>query len=149
MKDKGYFGIGCYFMKTTYNYGTLFRTAQIFDADFIFMIGCKFNPQTSDTMNSWRHIPTFNYKDFQDFQEHRPYACKLIGVELTPDAIPINDFKHPKQACYLLGAEDVGLPGNVLAECQEIIKLPGKRSLNVSVAGSIVLFDRIQKYEKK
>ena len=42
MKDKGYFGIGCLNMKTAENYGTLFRTAQILGADFIFMIGSRF-----------------------------------------------------------------------------------------------------------
>jgi hypothetical protein len=36
MKDKGCFGIGVYNMKHEVNYETLFRTAQIFNADFIF-----------------------------------------------------------------------------------------------------------------
>jgi len=145
MKDKGYFGIGCLNMKTSMNFGTLFRTAQIFNADFIFLIGCRFKTQASDTMKSWKHIPTFNYKDFKDFNDHRPYDCKLIGIELIETAIPIKEFKHPKQACYLLGAEDYGLTKEAITACQEIIYLPGERSLNVSVAGSIVLFDRINK----
>jgi len=65
-------------MKTSMNYGSLFRTAQIFEADFIFLIGCRFKEQATDTMKSWRHIPTFNYKDFNDFNIHRPHDCKLI-----------------------------------------------------------------------
>lgn len=145
MKNKGYFGIGCLAMKNVLNYGTLFRTAQIFNADFVFLIGCRFKQQTSDTMKSWRHIPTFVYKDFNDFNEHRPYDCKLVGIELTENATPIQEFNHPKQACYLLGAEDNGLTKEALSKCQEIIVLPGERSLNVSVAGSIVLYDRIIK----
>lgn len=145
MKDKGYFGIGCLNMKTSMNYGSLFRTAQIFEADFIFLIGCRFKVQASDTMKSFRHIPTFVYKDFQDFNDHRPYDCKLVGIEMTPNAVPIKDFKHPKQACYLLGAEDNGLTKEAISKCQEIIILPGERSLNVAVAGSIVLYDRISK----
>ncbi len=36
MRKKGYYGIGCLGMKTKDNYGTLFRTAQVFNADFIF-----------------------------------------------------------------------------------------------------------------
>ncbi len=145
MKDKGYFGIGCLNMKTSMNYGTLFRTAQIFGADFIFMIGSRFKPQATDTMKSFRHIPTFVYKDFKDFNDHRPYDCKLIGIELTESATILSEFKHPKQACYLLGAEDNGLTKEAISACQEIIKLPGERSLNVSVAGSIVLYDRVTK----
>lgn len=147
MKDKGYFGIGCMNMKTSMNYGSLFRTAQILEADFIFLIGARFKPQASDTMKSWRHIPTFVYKDFTDFNQHRPHDCKLIGIEMDPSAVPLKDFKHPKQACYLLGAEDHGLTSQAIDNCQEIVFLPGERSLNVAVAGSIVLYDRIAKID--
>jgi len=145
MKDNGYFGIGCFGMKTHHNYGTLFRTAQILDADFIFLIGSRFVRQASDTMCSWRHLPLFEYSDFDDFQSHRPYDCKLIGIEMSTRSVPLVDFKHPKRASYLLGAEDNGLPRDIMDSCQEIISLYGERSMNVSVAGSIVIYDRIMK----
>ena len=145
MKQNGYFGIGCLNMKTSMNYGTLFRTAQILGADFIFLIGSRFKKQPTDTMKSFRHLPLYEYKDFKDFNEHRPYGCQLIGIELMETATPIKKFKHPKQACYLLGSEDNGLTKEAIQNCQELVYLPGERSLNVSVAGSLVLFDRIQK----
>jgi len=145
MKDKGYFGIGCYGMKTSHNYGSLFRTAQVLGADFLFLIGCRFKHQSSDTMKSWRHVPVYVYDDFDDFNKHRPHDCRLVGIELHKTSTPIKTFVHPKQACYLLGAEDNGLPMSILDKCQNIIQLPGERSLNVAVAGSIVLFDRINK----
>ena len=145
MKKSGFFGIGCIGMKTADNYGTLFRTAQIMGADFIFLIGCRFKKQPTDTMKSWQHLPLFEYDSFAEFQKHRPYGCKLIGIEIIGGAIPIKEFKHPKQACYLLGAEDNGLTKEAIEACQEIIYLPGERSLNVSVAGSIVIYDRIAK----
>ncbi|WP_341433793.1 hypothetical protein, partial [Mesomycoplasma ovipneumoniae] len=47
MRRKGYFGIGCLNMKTSMNFGTLFRTAQVFGVDFIFLIGCRFNQQST------------------------------------------------------------------------------------------------------
>lgn len=149
MRDKGYFGIGCYCMKNTINYGTLFRSAQVFGADFIYVIGCRFKHQASDTMKSWRHMPAYEYKDFADFNTHRPHDCRLIAIELDEAATPIKTFVHPKQACYLLGAEDHGLPPDILKKCQNIIQLPGERSLNVAVAGSMVLFDRINKLWKE
>jgi len=149
MKNNGYFGIGCLNMKRSTNFGTLFRTAQIFNADYIFLIGTRFVPQVSDTMESWRHIPMFIYRDFKDFNDHRPYSCKLIGIELTDNATMLCDFIHPAQACYLLGAEDYGLTPEAISKCQEIICLPGEKSLNVSVAGSIVIYDRIAKMNQK
>jgi len=145
MNKSGYFGIGVECMKNFVNYGTLFRTAQIFEADFIFLIGKRFKMQTSDTMKSWRHTPLYEYKDFQDFNEHRPYNCKLVGIELDEKATPLSEFKHPKTAIYLLGAEDHGLTKEAYKHCQELIVLPGERSLNVSVCGSIVLYDRLSK----
>jgi tRNA G18 (ribose-2'-O)-methylase SpoU len=148
MKQKGYFGIGCIGMKTADNYGTLFRTAQIMSADFIFLIGTRFKKQASDTMKSWRHLPLFEYDTFADFNKHRPYDCRLVGVELTESSIPLKDYKHPKQACYLLGAEDNGLTKEAIEACQEIIILPGERSMNVAVAGSIVLYDRVTKCDR-
>ncbi len=145
MKKKGICGIGVECMKNNLNYGTLFRTAQIFDADFIFLIGKRFKKQCSDTMKSFKHIPLFEYTDFDDFNNHRPYGCILVGIEMSDNAIMLNEFIHPKQACYLLGAEDHGLSNNATKHCQAIVKLPGERSLNVSVAGSIVIYDRIIK----
>jgi tRNA G18 (ribose-2'-O)-methylase SpoU len=148
MRKTGYFGIGIENIKFGVNYGTLFRTAQIFEADFLFLIGKRFKKQHSDTMKSWRHMPVYSYTDFNDFNEHRPFACKLIGIELDKKAIPIKDYKHPKQAIYLLGAEDHGLSKAAYKHCEDLIILPGEHSLNVSVAGSIVLYDRMAKTVK-
>jgi len=148
MKRDGYFGIGIMGLKYDDNYGTLLRTAQVFGADFIFIIGRRYKKQPSDSMNSWKHIPLFEYKDFDDFYQHMPYKVNLVAIEMAENAMPIHTYKHPKSACYLLGSEDFGLPQEVLEKCKEIVYLPGEKSLNVSVAGSIVLFDRLQKNEK-
>jgi len=133
IKNKsGFFGIGVFNMKNPLNYGTLFRTAQVFGADFIFLIGKRFKVQASDTMKSFKHIPLYQYNTFEDFEKNRPYGARLIGIELTDDAKPITTFNHPKQAIYLLGAEDNGLPDKYLKKCQEVIKIPfGVHSLNV------------------
>ena len=42
-------------------------------------------------------------------------------------------------------ARKIGLPEEVIAACDDIIQLPGDYSLNVSVAGSIVIYDRLLK----
>jgi tRNA G18 (ribose-2'-O)-methylase SpoU len=130
-------------MKTDLNYGTLFRTAQVFNADFLFLIGRRFKTMASDTGKSFRHIPVFEYQTFEDFRSHLPYNCQLVAIEMDDKARLLKDFTHPERACYLLGAEDYGISKEVLGQCHQIIKLPGERSLNVSVAGSIVLYDRI------
>lgn len=143
------FGIGCFNMKNEINYGTLFRSALLFNANFIFLIGKRFKRQASDTFNSSRHIPLFEYQSIDKFFDNIPYGFKLVGIELEEYAINIEDYEHPKNAVYLLGAEDNGLPNSILEKCHDIIKLPGNRSMNVSVAGSIVMYDRYIKGLKR
>jgi len=138
----GYFGIGVECMKNRLNYGTLFRTAQILGANFLFLIGNRFRKQCSDTLKSWRHIPVFTYDTFDEFYKNMPYDCRLIGIELDDRAIPMEQFKHPQRACYLLGAEDHGLTKGAIQGCHILLKLRGAYSMNVSVAGSIVLYHR-------
>lgn len=145
---RGYFGIGIENPKTCHNFGTLHRSAMILGADFLFSIGPRpkrWPQQASDTMKAWRHIPLHHYEDVTDFYDHLPHGCRLIGVEILDSAKPIATFKHPEQACYLLGAEDHGLSNAAISRCHDIVVLPGDFCLNVSVAGSIVMYDRIAK----
>lgn len=142
MKNNGYCGIGIECGKTEFNYWTLFRTAQIFDCDFLFVIGERYERHSADTMSSYKHIPVYSYIDIDDFNSHRPFSCRLVGIEMDKNAIDIKNYSHPQNAIYLLGSEDNGLSQKAIKLCQEIIFLPGEKSLNVSVAGSIVLYDR-------
>jgi tRNA G18 (ribose-2'-O)-methylase SpoU len=41
-----------------------------------------------------------------------------------------------------LGAEDSGLSKKAIEKCHFLVKFKSPKSLNVSVAGSIVLYDR-------
>lgn len=141
----GYFGIGVYHPLKSVNIGTLYRSAYCFGASFIFTIGKKYHNQSSDTVNSWKHIPLFNYLTLEDFRKSIPSSCLVIGIEQTNKSKQIHGFSHPKQAIYLLGTEDTGLPDIALKACQDIIEIPSKQCLNVAVAGSIVMFDRLNK----
>lgn len=145
MSKRGYFGIGVFHGKNEQNIGTLWRSANILGADFIFTVGKRYSRQCSDTMETPRHIPLFNFENWEDFQKHIPYDCPVIAVELDDNSVPIKHFIHPQRCIYLLGAEDVGIPQDVLKKCKCIVQLPGDRCMNVSVAGSIVMYDRVNK----
>ena len=140
-----YFGIGILKPKTDENIGTLWRTAHVYGASFIFIIGTKYSKQSSDVFKSWSKIPLFQYKTVEAFMETVPFSCKLVGIEMHEKAVPIKDYTHPPRAVYLLGSEDNGLPPKLIDRCQDLIVLPGDKSLNVAVAGSVVLFDRVNK----
>jgi tRNA G18 (ribose-2'-O)-methylase SpoU len=142
---RGFFGIGIQNTKTEMNIGTLWRSAHIMGASFIFTIGKRYKKQASDTMASWRHIPLYNYDTFIDFYRAMPYDCQLVGIELDESAVMINEFSHPERCIYLLGAEDNGLTREAVDACHKIVQLPGNYCMNVAVAGSIVMFDRLSK----
>lgn len=141
----GFYGIGVFRGKTEHNIGTLWRSAYILGASYIFTVDGKYKKQSSDILRAWARIPLFQYKDFEDFYKSIPYDCLLVGVEIDERAEMLHTFEHPKRAIYLLGAEDTGLPEFVKAKCHKIIQLPGNSSLNVGVTGSIVIHDRVSK----
>jgi tRNA G18 (ribose-2'-O)-methylase SpoU len=67
----------------------------------------------------------------------------LVGVELTDDAVALPAFKHPQAAAYVLGRERGSLSPEMQARCSHIVKIPTKFSLNVGLAGALVMYDRV------
>ena len=146
MSRRGYCGIGIYHTKCAANVGTLWRSAAIYGAQFIFTIGKRYNKQASDTGKAWRQIPLWHFDTFEDFYEHMPYNCPLICVEQAESAHDLRTFAHPERAIYLLGAEDHGLPESILrGNCKLEIPTHLPTCMNVATAGSIVLYDRFVK----
>lgn len=86
---------------------------------------------------------------FDDFYANLPHDCQLVGVELDDAAVSLTTFHHPQRCVYLLGAEDHGIPRKIIERCHRTVMIPTVRewSMNVSVAGSLVLFDRHSKGE--
>ncbi|HSD08996.1 MAG TPA: RNA methyltransferase [Flavobacterium sp.] len=137
-----FFGIGIQNGKTPENLGVLWRSAQNLGASFIFTIGNRYAKQACDTENAVKSMPYFHYEDFDDFYKNLPKGARLVGVELDERAEDLEAFEHPRRCVYLLGAEDNGLSKKAIAKCHHLVKFKSKKSLNVSVAGSIVLYDR-------
>lgn len=144
---RGYFGIGIENSKTPANIGTLWRSANIFGAAFIFTVKQRYPKQCSDTLQTPRHVPLLHYVDIEDLRGHLPHNCQVVGVELVEDSVTLPKFRHPERAIYLLGAEDHGLSKAAMACCHTIVQVPTARDycLNVSSVGSIVLYDRFVK----
>jgi len=142
---KGFCGIGVFMPKSKENIGTLIRSAKMFEADFVFMIGERYVSQCSAVKLDTK-IPIFYFKDFKTFCECMPPVEKYCVIELTTKSKPLGEYKHKKQGIYILGAEDNGIPKEILESDRcEFVEIEGESSLNVAVAGSIVLYDRFIK----
>ncbi len=140
-----FYGIGVMHGTNPVNIGTLWRSAYIMGASFIFTVDRKYKKQSADVVVAPHRIPLYHYRDIEDLRAHLPHGAPLVGVELTDDAVFVDEFQHPQRAVYLLGSETNGLSDKVLDLCHGVVKLPGHFSLNVAVAGSIIMHDRIVK----
>jgi len=131
--DNQFFGIGIQNGKTPENLGVLWRSAQNMGASFIFTIGNRYERQACDTYNASNSMPYYHYDSFDDFYNHLPKGARLVGVELTEDAEPMEQFHHPKRCVYLLGAEDHGLSKVALEKAHKVVKFDTTHSLNRSL----------------
>lgn len=139
----GYFGIGIFHTKTALNVGGLMRSAYCFGASFVFTVGRRYSREPMDTPDTPNQIPLYNYLTLDQLLLNLPVGCRLVGIELHPDAQSLHTYEHPARACYLLGAEDHGLPPTAISRCHELISIPNlKACLNVTTAGSLVLYSR-------
>nr|WP_321442875.1 RNA methyltransferase [uncultured Cohaesibacter sp.] len=141
---RGYFAIGVEGLSKEGNFGNLVRTAHAFGASFFFTVAAErsFSQPGTDTSRSSDHIPYYPWDNADSMQ--LPKDCRLVGVELTDDAIDLPSFRHPTKAAYILGPERGNLTASLQDRCEFIIKIPTLFCLNVATAGAIIMYDRVQ-----
>jgi tRNA G18 (ribose-2'-O)-methylase SpoU len=141
---RGYFGIGMEGISKPMNLGALLRTAHAFGASFVFTIGASFDRRRvkhADTSDTVSNLPFHEFADVESLL--LPRGCRLVGIEIRDDAIELPSFRHPRQAAYVLGAERSGLSPALLEMCDFVVKIPTRFSINVALAGALVMYDRM------
>ena len=141
---RGYFAIGVEGLSKEGNFGNLVRTAHAFGASFFFTIAAEksFSKPGTDTSHSSNHLPYYPWETAEEMI--MPKDCRLVGVELTDDAVDLPSFRHPTKAAYILGPERGNLTAGMQERCDFIIKIPTRFCLNVATAGAIIMYDRVQ-----
>lgn len=140
---RGYFGVGVDGLSKPMNLGNILRIAHAFHAGFFFTLGgrVRLSEAQSDTARSDGHLPFYEYGTFDEFR--LPRGCRLVGVEITDDAVELPRFRHPLRAAYVFGAERLSLSPEMLGACEFVVKIPTRFSINVGMAAAIVLYDRL------
>ncbi|XDZ65258.1 RNA methyltransferase [Alphaproteobacteria bacterium LSUCC0684] len=141
---RGYAALGVEGVSKARNAGAVIRTAHAFDASFAFLVGGDMDRREisqADTSNAMEQIPLYTFDGAADFA--LPRGCQLVGVEITDDAHDLPSFRHPRKAAYILGSERAGLSAEMLDLCDHTVKIPTRFSLNLAVAGAMVLYDRM------
>ncbi|MDG1826017.1 MAG: RNA methyltransferase [Henriciella sp.] len=142
---KGYFAIGAEGISKPMNLGALMRTANAFGASFVFSVNAEDRTKVaykSDTSRTFKTVPYYQWESIDEIV--LPRECQMVGIELTDDAVDLPEFKHPRMAAYVLGPERGNLSPEMQAKCAHIIKIPTNFCINVSLAGALVMYDRVR-----
>ena len=145
-------------IRSAHNVGQLFRTSDGAGVSSIILSGYTPTPidrfgrvdqkmmKTSlgaTTSVPWKH--TNDEELIKCLQNYKRDGFSIVAIEQAPRAVSLYDFSVPSQVVYILGNEIDGVSKAVLDSADTILEIPMqgmKESLNVGVAGGIVLFHR-------
>jgi tRNA G18 (ribose-2'-O)-methylase SpoU len=141
---RGYFGIGVERVSKAMNVGGLFRTAHAFGASFVFSVAAVYDRhegKLADTSDAAQTLPLYEFDEVRALA--LPRDCSLVAVEIAEDAVELPSFRHPRCAAYAFGAERGGLSEELMMLADHVVKIPTRFSVNLAVAGAIVMYDRL------
>ncbi len=134
-------------IRSAYNVGAIFRTADGIGVRKLYLCGITPNPNQSEgvvktALGAERLIPwEYQPNGLMVARDLRAKGLNLIALERTADAHLINDYRpdpfDKRGIALVLGNEKVGVDPGILNLCDKVLSLPmmGKKaSLNVAVA---------------
>lgn len=137
---RGYSAVGLHNPKNNINVGSVLRACGCFGASMLATTGRRYRKSPTDTMAAVKRIPLLQV---DDLHEVIPYDCIPIAIELTGDARPIHELRHPERAFYIFGPEDGTLGKSVLSWCQgKPVYIPTRGCMNLAATVNVVLYDR-------
>lgn len=146
-------------IRSTYNVGSIFRTAEGLGVKEIILSGYtpyptfvgdnrlphlanKLTKQIHKTaLGTEQNVPFKHYDDLETWLDdnHLP----IYALEQSNQSIDISRFKPPAEFALLLGEEVAGIDSRYLEQCEAILEIPmsgQKESFNVAVATGIALY---------
>lgn len=131
-----------------HNVGSLVRTAHAAAAAEVVLVGEReWNVEAAKTSELYTTVTQL--EDIESFRMHlESRRWNLVAVELDSRAVNVFDAEYPERPCFLLGAEVGGVPGELLDDAELVVQIPQwglVPSLNLAIAGSIVLYDYLGK----
>jgi len=138
-----------------HNLSAIIRTcdaAGVFEANFI----CNHSEVktfNSTAQGSQKWVKLINHEsNLKATNALKKEGFKLYGTSLNENSIDYRDLDFTKNTCFVLGAEKWGLSNELNSQVDESIYIPMNgmvQSLNVSVAGAILLFEAIRQRKNK
>lgn len=137
-------------IRSMHNVGSVFRTADAFLLEAIFLCGYTAQPPHRDIHKTalgatetvdWIHFPT----TVEAVHELKERGYKVYAIEQVESSISLEKFRlQPNEkVAVIFGNEVEGVNSDVISMCDGYIEIPQlgmKHSLNISVAAGIVLY---------
>ena len=124
------------------NFGFLLRTATAFGVAEIIIIG-KRAFEIGGACGTANRTPKRHFHKLPEAVEYlRQREVAICGVEISADAIPIQQCRFPNSTAFMVGNEGVGLTESQNQFCDFRVYIPqygAVESINVNVAAGIVL----------
>ncbi|MCL1862702.1 MAG: tRNA (cytidine(34)-2'-O)-methyltransferase [Defluviitaleaceae bacterium] len=100
-------------------------------------------------LDYWHKIKVHEYDNFADFTNKNPSA-RFYFIETTGGRL-YTDVAYAPDDFLIFGSETVGLPDKILQSYpQQVVRIPmthGERSINLSVAAGIVIYEALRQTE--
>ena len=146
-------------VRSLHNVGSVFRTADAFIIEKIYLCGITACPPHKDIQKTalgatdsvdWEHLKSTKDAVLRLKEE----GYKIIALEQTHNAILLEDFSPERGEKYalILGHEVNGVVDEVLQLCDACLEIPQfgtKHSLNISVSAGIAIWEVFKKVSTK
>ena len=146
-------------IRSMQNVGSVFRTADAFLVEAVYLIGYTPQPPHRDIHKTalgatetvaWKYFS----KTADAIAELKVEGYKLYGIEQVENSIMLNDFVRTAddKIALIFGNEAEGVEQETLRACDACIEIPQfgmKHSLNISVAAGVVLWEMVRGVENE
>lgn len=137
------------------NVGSVFRTADAFMVEAIYLCGITGTPPHRDIhKTALGATETVQWKHFASTDEAvldlKRDGYTVIAIEQAEKAMMLNDFipADDKKYAFVFGNEVEGVSQQVIDVCDNVIEIPQfgtKHSLNIAVSAGVVIWDVFSK----
>jgi tRNA G18 (ribose-2'-O)-methylase SpoU len=141
------------------NIGSVFRTADAFLVEAIYLCGITATPPHKDIhKTALGATESVNWKYFENTEEAidllRSDGYRILGIEQTEGSIMLQEYIPENGVKYgiIFGHEVRGVQQSIIDLCDDTIEIPQfgtKHSLNISVCAGLVIWEIFQKLRHK
>ncbi len=141
-------------IRSSFNVGSIFRTADAVGISKIYLVGytpCpldKFERPNKEIAKTalgaektikWEHVDDI----FLLLEKLKKDSVQIIAIEQAENSVDYKKVKLKEKNAFLFGSEVGGVSGEILQKCDVVAEIPmlgEKESLNVSVSAGVAMF---------